>query len=104
MACLCSPPSDACPRHHYDVRSAPSPRAQPCALAHQPGPTHSFATARSAPVARPAGLPRALVDVRHDATHGELPSLPLLRAAAAAGLDWLRASYWCVGVAECLCG
>ncbi|PNH10806.1 LAS1-like protein [Tetrabaena socialis] len=40
------------------------------------------------------GLPRALVDVRHEATHSELPSLPLLRAAAEAALGWLRDSYW----------
>ncbi|GIL50713.1 hypothetical protein Vafri_6829 [Volvox africanus] len=41
-----------------------------------------------------AGLPRALVDVRHEATHNELPSLPLLRAAASSALLWLRDNYW----------
>ncbi|GFR46559.1 hypothetical protein Agub_g8151, partial [Astrephomene gubernaculifera] len=41
-----------------------------------------------------AGLPRALVDVRHEATHTELPSLPLLRAAADSALGWLRENYW----------
>ncbi|KXZ45664.1 hypothetical protein GPECTOR_52g62 [Gonium pectorale] len=41
-----------------------------------------------------AGLPRALVDVRHEATHNELPSLPLLRAAADSALAWLRENYW----------
>ena len=35
-----------------------------------------------------------LVDVRHEATHNELPSLALLRLAAERALDWLRASYW----------
>jgi len=35
-----------------------------------------------------------LVDIRHEATHNELPSLALLRLAAGHALDWLRASYW----------
>ena len=35
-----------------------------------------------------------LVDVRHEATHNELPTLALLRLAAAAALDWLRSGYW----------
>ena len=35
-----------------------------------------------------------LVDVRHEATHNELPSLALLRLAAGRALEWLRASYW----------
>jgi ribosomal biogenesis protein LAS1 len=35
-----------------------------------------------------------LVDVRHEATHTELPSLALLRLAAGRALDWLRAGYW----------
>jgi hypothetical protein len=41
-----------------------------------------------------AGLPRSLVDIRHQATHNELPSLPTLRLGAADALEWLRASYW----------
>ncbi|GLI60727.1 hypothetical protein VaNZ11_002953 [Volvox africanus] len=41
-----------------------------------------------------AGLPLALVDVRHEATHNELPSLPLLRAAASSALSWLQDNYW----------
>ena len=35
-----------------------------------------------------------LVDVRHEASHNELPSLALLRVAAAEALRWLEASYW----------
>lgn len=35
-----------------------------------------------------------LVDLRHEATHNELPSLPLLRLAALQALGWLRACYW----------
>ncbi|MEW5305040.1 MAG: hypothetical protein WDW36_007606 [Sanguina aurantia] len=41
-----------------------------------------------------AGLPRVLVDIRHSATHGELPSLPLLRLGARTALEWLRTCYW----------
>ena len=51
----------------------------------------------AAPVAALAegmGLPRALVDLRHEATHKELPSLLTLRHAAHAALQWLRQSYW----------
>ena len=35
-----------------------------------------------------------LVDVRHEASHNELPSLALLRLAAEEALQWLQASYW----------
>ncbi|KAL6750390.1 Las1-like-domain-containing protein [Haematococcus lacustris] len=45
-------------------------------------------------LASSAGLPRVLVDIRHDATHGELPSLALLRTGAAAALHWLQGTYW----------
>jgi ribosomal biogenesis protein LAS1 len=41
-----------------------------------------------------AGLPRLLVDLRHEATHNELPSLQVLRLAARQALAWLQASYW----------
>ena len=40
------------------------------------------------------GLPRLLVDVRHEAAHNELPALPLLRLAARSALAWLAAGYW----------
>ncbi len=40
------------------------------------------------------GLPRVLVDVRHEAAHNELPTLALLQAAARAALAWLAAGYW----------
>lgn len=42
-----------------------------------------------------AGLPPLLVDIRHDATHGELPSLAQLRAGGRLAGEWLRACYWC---------
>eukprot|EP01051_Picozoa_sp_SAG22_P022030 SAG22_NODE_5112_length_1083_cov_1.786585_1_plen_258_part_01 len=45
-------------------------------------------------IARRHGLPPALVDLRHAATHGDLPSLSALRVAAAAAIDWLVAKYW----------
>lgn len=44
--------------------------------------------------AEAAGLHPVLVEVRHSATHNQLPSLPLLRLAAAHALEWLRESYW----------
>ena len=47
-----------------------------------------------ASLASTAGLPRSLVDLRHEATHNELPSLAVLRLAGGQGLDWLRAHYW----------
>ena len=41
-----------------------------------------------------AGVPRLLVDLRHETTHNELPSLAALRAGARHALAWLRESYW----------
>lgn len=39
-------------------------------------------------------LPRMFVDIRHDATHNQLPSLPLLLLAANQALSWLETNYW----------
>ncbi len=39
-------------------------------------------------------MPRVLVDIRHEATHNELPQLPALRLAADAALSWLKTYYW----------
>lgn len=47
-----------------------------------------------ASLASTAGLPRALVDLRHQATHNELPSLAVLRSGAGMALHWLEESYW----------
>ena len=47
-----------------------------------------------ASLAADAGLPRVLVDLRHEATHNELPSLEMLRLAADHALVWLRSHYW----------
>lgn len=45
-------------------------------------------------LAESAGLSRLLVDVRHEATHNELPSLSTLQLAARQALDWLVQQYW----------
>jgi ribosomal biogenesis protein LAS1 len=45
-------------------------------------------------LAETVGLPRSVVDIRHEAAHHELPSLQLLRLGARQALEWLRASYW----------
>ncbi|KAI9179031.1 rRNA-processing protein las1 [Blastocladiella emersonii ATCC 22665] len=40
------------------------------------------------------GLPHDLVDLRHQATHGAVPSLGVLRRACADSLAWLWERYW----------
>lgn len=45
-------------------------------------------------IAQDLGLPLILVDVRHDSTHGALPSLALLERCRREALAWLRANYW----------
>ncbi|KAE8349701.1 glyoxylase [Aspergillus coremiiformis] len=40
------------------------------------------------------GLPASFVELRHEATHRELPSLTVLRNAAQRSLEWLWDSYW----------
>lgn len=47
-----------------------------------------------ASLAQAAGLPRLLVDIRHEATHNELPALAALRLAGTHALAWLQAQYW----------
>ncbi|KAL8832755.1 MAG: hypothetical protein Q9170_004753 [Blastenia crenularia] len=39
-------------------------------------------------------LPASFVEVRHEAIHGELPSLVVLRQAAERALRWLWDDYW----------
>ena len=39
-------------------------------------------------------LPRLLVDVRHEATHGALPALSVLRYSAMEAVRWLYRRYW----------
>ena len=40
------------------------------------------------------GLPAMFVDLRHEATHGEMPTLSVLRDADAKALGWLWEHYW----------
>lgn len=40
------------------------------------------------------GLPASFVELRHEATHRELPSLVVLRNAAQRSLEWLWDFYW----------
>jgi len=47
-----------------------------------------------ASLASSAGLPRILVDLRHESTHNELPSISALRLAAHHALAWLQTNYW----------
>ncbi|XP_074292453.1 uncharacterized protein LOC141619323 isoform X4 [Silene latifolia] len=39
-------------------------------------------------------MPRMLIDIRHEGSHRELPSLHLLRRASVLALDWLKSYYW----------
>ena len=45
-------------------------------------------------LAEKLGLPSWLVDMRHDAAHNELPSLPTFRVAAMTLLNWLGDNYY----------
>ena len=44
--------------------------------------------------AQKIGLPALFVDLRHDATHGDMPNLTNLRSAAERALKWLWEDYW----------
>lgn len=41
------------------------------------------------------GLPASFVEIRHEATHRELPSLVVLRSSTHRSLEWLWEFYWC---------
>lgn len=45
-------------------------------------------------IAEEIGLPDWLVDLRHEATHANLPSQDTLRAGVNVALSWLRDEYW----------
>ncbi|MCJ1296844.1 hypothetical protein MMC34_008412 [Xylographa carneopallida] len=53
--------------------------------------THALSVAS---LAASLHLPRLLVDVRHDSTHSQLPSLIVLRYAGWEALRWLWEHYW----------
>ncbi|XP_077241571.1 las1-like family protein [Tasmannia lanceolata] len=40
------------------------------------------------------GIPRMLIDIRHECSHRDLPALPLVRLASMKALDWLKSYYW----------
>lgn len=44
--------------------------------------------------AQKIGLPALFVDIRHEATHGDMPNLTNLRSAAERALKWLWDDYW----------
>ncbi|KAL0709408.1 hypothetical protein Bca4012_016386 [Brassica carinata] len=44
--------------------------------------------------ARAIGIPRKLIDLRHEGSHRELPSLIVLRDASYEALEWLKSFYW----------
>lgn len=46
------------------------------------------------------GLPERFVDLRHQATHDEMPSLEVLRQMARRGLDWLWERWWKVNATD----
>ncbi|GMP91490.1 hypothetical protein CsSME_00042171 [Camellia sinensis var. sinensis] len=39
-------------------------------------------------------IPRMLIDIRHEGSHRDLPSLRLARLASIKALDWLKSYYW----------
>lgn len=45
-------------------------------------------------IAKTIGLPATYVELRHQATHEELPSLPKLRVATQKALSWIWDYYW----------
>lgn len=45
-------------------------------------------------IARNIGLPATFVELRHQCTHEELPSLGKLRGACERSLDWIWRQYW----------
>ncbi|KAF8395719.1 hypothetical protein HHK36_019669 [Tetracentron sinense] len=40
------------------------------------------------------GIPRMLIDIRHEGSHRDLPSLQLVRLASVKALEWLKYYYW----------
>ncbi|KAJ4822571.1 hypothetical protein Tsubulata_036740 [Turnera subulata] len=40
------------------------------------------------------GIPRTLIDIRHEGSHRDLPALALVQDSAVKALNWLRSYYW----------
>ncbi|KAI8074857.1 Las1-like-domain-containing protein [Gongronella butleri] len=49
-------------------------------------------------IAQQIGLPLHFVQIRHAATHEDLPSLTVLRRASRQALQWLYNTYWCAQI------
>ncbi|GAB4855965.1 hypothetical protein Ancab_024604 [Ancistrocladus abbreviatus] len=47
-----------------------------------------------AEAAEAMNIPRMLIDIRHEGSHRDLPSLRLLRLASRKALNWLKVYYW----------
>ncbi|ESQ41191.1 hypothetical protein EUTSA_v10012989mg [Eutrema salsugineum] len=47
-----------------------------------------------ADAAKAIGIPRKLIDLRHEGSHRELPALSVLRDASDEALEWLKSYYW----------
>ncbi|KAH9790275.1 Las1-like family protein [Citrus sinensis] len=47
-----------------------------------------------AEAANAIGIPRKLIDVRHEGSHRDLPALQVVRDCSDKALDWLQAYYW----------
>ncbi|KAI4386215.1 hypothetical protein MLD38_004166 [Melastoma candidum] len=47
-----------------------------------------------ADAAEAINIPRMLIDIRHEASHREFPSLPVLRDASIVAIEWLKQFYW----------
>ncbi|KAL0913816.1 hypothetical protein M5K25_017305 [Dendrobium thyrsiflorum] len=57
-------------------------------------PVHKETGQSISDIADAIGIPRTLVDIRHESSHRCLPSLKLARSASAKALEWLKANYW----------
>ncbi|XP_020574001.1 uncharacterized protein LOC110020290 [Phalaenopsis equestris] len=57
-------------------------------------PAHKKTGRSISDLADAVGIPRTLVDIRHESSHRCLPSLKLVRAASAKALEWLKINYW----------
>ncbi|ELU17594.1 hypothetical protein CAPTEDRAFT_226006 [Capitella teleta] len=45
-------------------------------------------------LAEELGVPEWIVDLRHEATHGNMPTLAIMRTATDFALNWLKEEYW----------
>ncbi|XP_010922079.3 uncharacterized protein [Elaeis guineensis] len=57
-------------------------------------PAHKKTRRSISELAEAVGIPRMLVDIRHESSHCNLPSIRLVRLASIKALDWLKSNYW----------